>query len=440
MNLSPRDIDHVFEKLRSGLVPERGIEAFAVGIDTQLGELRRQLKLVQHGEGATKFLRGGYGCGKTFMARMATLEAQKQNFATSFVVVSDNDLKFQNFNEVYRRVVTELSTTSCPRGALGDILDRWIGRIEEGLINAGADEDAPEFDAQVQSRLESELGRMTGGKAPADFVRVVQTTFELKQAGKLAEANALLSWLSGSRNIDASVKRLAKVKGEIGSQDAMAYLRGIVEIIHAAEYAGMLIIIDEAETILRMRKDSRHKSLNGIRQISDAAGSYNRLLWVFTGTPEFFDSRQGVAGLSALHDRIRFSSDGKFASPRQPQLLLKPFDRSRLIGVATKLRDLYPSEHAGRIESKISDGFIKALVDKVTEGFKGDVGMVPRQFLRTFVNCLDLVEEHEEYEPGESINYTPDALTHEEEAHLAGLSEQIGTPQDDELVPSEDAW
>lgn len=440
MNLSTRDVDHVFEKLRSGVVPERGIEAFAVGIDTQLGELRRQLELVQSGEGATKFLRGGYGCGKTFMARMALLEAQKQKFATSFVVVSDNDLKFQNFNEVYRRVVTELSTASCPRGALGDILDRWIGLVEESLINAGEDEDADGFDAKVQRRLEEELSRLTGGKAPADFVRVVQKIFELKQAGQLGEASALLSWLSGSSNIDASVKRLAKVKGEIGSQDAMAYLRGIVEIVHAAGYAGMLIIIDEAETILRMRKDSRHKSLNGIRQIADAAGSYNRLLWLFTGTPEFFDSRQGVAGLSALHDRIRFSSDGKFASPRQPQLLLKPFDRPRLIGVATKLRDLYPSKVPERIEAKVSDGFIEALVDKVTEGFKGDVGMVPRQFLRTFVDRLDLVEDHEDYDPGESINYTPDSLTEQEEAHLAGVSQQGADADDNELIPSEDAW
>jgi hypothetical protein len=78
----------------------------------------------------------------------------------------------------------------------------------------------------------------------------------------------------------------------------------VLEIVKAAGYKGLVIVIDEAETILRMRKDSRHKSLNGIRQIADAAGSYPGLLWVFTGTPDFFDSRHGVAGLAPLHDRI----------------------------------------------------------------------------------------------------------------------------------------
>ena len=67
------------------------------------------------------------------MARLAILDAQARGFATSFVVVSDNDLHFHRFDDVYRKVVTELGTASCPRGALGDILDRWIGRVEDGL-------------------------------------------------------------------------------------------------------------------------------------------------------------------------------------------------------------------------------------------------------------------------------------------------------------------
>ena len=124
-------------------------------------------------------------------------------------------------------------------------------------------------------------------------------------------AAALISWLSGSANVAASVKRRAEIKGDIGSSDALAYLRGILEICKAAGYEGLLIVIDEAETILRMRSDSRHKSLNGIRQICDAAGEYPGLLWLFTGTPDFFDARQGVAGLAPLHDRIRFLESGR---------------------------------------------------------------------------------------------------------------------------------
>jgi hypothetical protein len=290
---SQRDREHIFERLRSGVVPERGLEAFAVGIEKQRAEIGRLLELTARGEGVFRFLRGGYGCGKTFMARLALLDAQAKVFATSFVVVSDNDLHFHKFDDVYRKVVQELGTSSCPRGALGDLIDRWIARVEAALVSAGADDGAPDFGALVQQRMEQEIASRTGGKAPEDLGRVLVEVFRLKQAGKLREAGALLSWLAGSENVSAAEKKAAGIKGDITSTDAMAYLHGILEIVKAAGYAGLVIVIDEAETILRMRHDVRGKSLNGIRQIIDAADRYKGAFWIFTGTPEFFDIPRG---------------------------------------------------------------------------------------------------------------------------------------------------
>lgn len=437
--LTKRDLEHVFESLRKGLVPERGIDAFAVGIEKQRGELHRQLDFARGNEGTIKFLRGGYGCGKTFMARLALLDAQAKGFATSFVVVSDNDLKFHRFDDVYRKVLTELGTAACPRGALGDILDRWIGRVEDSLIAAGEDDADPGFDAKVTKRLDDDLAAMTGGQAPQDFIRVVQTIFELKQKGDVAEAGALISWLSGSGNVAASAKKAAGIKGDIGSRDALDYLRGVLEIVKAAGYTGLVVIIDEAETILRMRSDSRHKSLNGIRQIVDAAGSYPGMLWVFTGTPDFFDTRHGVAGLPPLHERIRFLRQGRFASLRQAQLELLPFDANRLLSVALRLRELFPTADRGRLDQKISITFVERLVDAVTTGFKGDVGVVPRQFLREFVTRLDLVEEHADYDPMSEYGFHATELSLEEQHVLSGIP-LVDLDGAEGLVLAEDVW
>lgn len=439
--LTPRDLEHVFESLRKGLVPERGIDAFAVGIEKKRGELHRQLDLAEAGEGTIKFLRGEYGCGKTFMARLALLDAQAKGFATSFVVVSDNDLRFHRFDDVYRKVMAELGTASCPRGAIGDILDRWIGNVEDALIEGGADEDADDFDDIVRERLNEDLAALTGGQAPQDFIRVIQTIFDLKQRGEMADAGALISWLCGSGNVAAGAKKVAGIKGDIGSRDALDYLRGVLEIVKAAGYKGLLIVIDEAETILRMRKDSRHKSLNGIRQIADAAGSYPGLLWVFTGTAEFFDTPKGVAGLAPLHDRIRFMKQGRFASLRQPQLELVPFDAERLRAVALRLRELYPTNGRVDLDMKVSEAFIGRLVDEVTKGFRGDVGVVPRQFLREFVNQMDLVDENDDYDPAVEYGFQqPHAedLRPEEKAILFGAE----AADDDDGAPygADDVW
>ena len=439
--LTARDTKHIFEALRKGLVPERGISNFAADDDLfrkQRGELHRQLELAASHEGTIKFLRGGYGCGKTFMARLALLDAQENRFATSFVVVSDNDLRFHQFDDVYRKVMMELGTSVCPRGAFGDILDRWIGNIEERLIQGGGDENADDFDEKVRTELQSELISKTRGEAPEDFVRVIQTIFDLKQEGEVSDAGSLISWLCGSSNVAASAKRRAGIRGEITSRDAMDYLRGVLEIVKAAGYKGLLIVIDEAETILRMRKDSRHKSLNGIRQIADAAGAYPGLLWIFTGTPDFFDTRQGVAGLPPLNDRIQFMKQGEYASVRQAQLELAPFNQERLRNVAFRLRDIFPAVDVDRLRQRITDEFINRLVQEVTTGFKGDVGVVPRQFLREFVTQMDLVDENPDYVPMEQYGFKPQPLNDQEKLLLSG--EGAAIVEDDELVPAEDAW
>ncbi|MCA9490389.1 MAG: BREX system ATP-binding protein BrxD [Myxococcales bacterium] len=438
--LSGRDIRHIFEQLRKGLVPERGIDTFAVGIEKQRGELHRQLELVENQEGSIKFLRGGYGCGKTFAARLALLDAQARGFATSFVVVSDNDLKFHSFDDVYRKVMTELGTASCARGAFGDILDRWIGALEDRLVAGGLDEEADDFDDRVRAAFESELASLTDGRAPQDFIRVIQAIFDLKQKGEFTEAGALLSWLSGSGNVGAAAKRVAGIKGDIGSRDALDYLRGVLEIVKAAGYKGLVIVIDEVETILRMRKDVRHKSLNGLRQIADASGEYPGLLWIFTGTPDFFDSRHGVAGLAPLHERIRFMKQGRFASVRQPQLELVPFDPARLRQVALQLRELFPTADRAHLEAMVDDPFVDLLVQRVTEGFKGDVGVVPRQFLREFVEVLDNVDTEPDYVPMDNYDFRPQALSDTESRVMRGTPPDLPDDADDEMIPEVAVW
>jgi P-loop Domain of unknown function (DUF2791) len=415
MKISNQDIEHIFERLRSGVVPERGLEAFAVGLDSSRNEIQRQLDLVSNSEGVFKFLRGGYGCGKTFTSRLALLDAQSQGFATSFVVVSDNDLHFHKFDNVYHKVVQELGTNEGNRGALGFIIDRWIGRIEEALIDAGSDPDNKNFDGKVQQRIEGDLSALTNGKAPEDMIRVLRCIFKLKQNNEFEDANALISWLSGSSNVSAKPKRIAGIKGDIGSNEAMDYLQGILAIIKAAGYKGLVIVIDEVETILRMRTDVRHKSLNGIRQICDAADHYHGLFWVFTGTPEFFDTNRGVAGLTPLHDRLKLIP-GKFSSPRQPQLVLKTFDSQRLKEVALKLQELYPTANKMQLNNKITPEFIDLLIARVTEGFGGDVGIVPRQFLRQLVNIFDLASNEPEFNPMKDAGY--DLSPNEEENRL----------------------
>jgi hypothetical protein len=150
------------------------------------------------------------------------------------------------------------------------------------------------------------------------------------------------------------------------------------------------------------------------------------MLWIFTGTREFFDSKKGVGGLEPLHDRIKFTSSGGFVSPKQPQLELKPFDKQRLKAVALKLREIFPTNNKSKIHNLVDDDFLDSLCNLVTEGLKGDVGVIPRQFLRELITVLDLVEEHDgsdggkAYIPKEVYDFPTGELSEEDQSLVDG--------------------
>ena len=199
----------------------------------------------------------------------------------------------------------------------------------------------------------------------------------------------------------------------------MTYLKGILAIIKRAGHPGLIIVVDEMETILRDRRNVRERSMNGLRQIIDAHPTYKSLLWVFTGTPAFFDTNKGVAGLAPLHDRIRFQEpQGSFVNYRQPQLQLERFNEQRLQEVAVRLRDIYPSSNKARLNEKVNSSFIEKLAKKVSEGLKGNMGVVPRHFFREFVNILDQVEDNEDYNPDVIYKFPSTELIKQDQEYL----------------------
>ena len=69
---------------------------------------------------------------------------------------------------------------------------------------------------------------------------------------------------------------------------------------------------------------------------------------------------------------------------------------------------------------------------KTTQGFQGDVGVVPRQFLRQFVNVLDLTDENEDYDPMVVAGFDQTALNEIEQRSIAGLPYLDPEPEDNQ--------
>jgi hypothetical protein len=226
----------------------------------------------------------------------------------------------------------------------------------------------------------------------------------------------------GQPNVGAGATRAANLKGEVDHFAAGGFIRGVLEVLKQTGRKGMVLVLDEVETIQRVRADAREKSLNALRQLIDelVGGRYPGLYVVITGTPQFFDGPQGVQRAPALAQRLHteFGKNPRHDPTRAVQIRLSPFDLDRMVEVGAKVRDLYPPRGVDRVSAKVDDGVLRDLAEGVTGKLGGKVGIAPRIYLKRLVGLLDQVDEFPDFDPRKDHELVISAqdLTDEERA------------------------
>ena len=333
------------DALRAGTVPKRGLDLLAVGMDRFAVAVDAELDSVRSGSGVLKAVRGEYGSGKTFFARWLQERAKRAGFAVAEVQISETETPLHRLETVYRRLMERLSTADQEQGAFRSIVDAWFFALEEDLLQASGGEqfEASTLLERTNELMEKRLASITT-LAPA-FAASLRAYRSALAEGNVAEAEGLLAWVAGQPNVSASAKRRAGIKGDVDHFGALSFLQGLLVLLRDAGYAGLLVVLDEVETLQRVRGDIREKGLNALRQLIDElyGGRFHGLYLLITGTPAFFSGSQGAQRLPPLSQRIHveFGPDDKFDNPRAIQIRLRNFDMSGLEEVGRKVRDLF---------------------------------------------------------------------------------------------------
>jgi hypothetical protein len=375
-------------------------------VDRFEAALDADLETVALGGGLFKAVRGEYGSGKTFFARWLQERARGRGFATSEVQISETETPLHRMETIYRRLIERLATADNAEGALRSIVDGWFFSLEEQVLGDGhlADGDDAGLVAATTRLMEQRLSGITR-TAPA-FGAVLRAYRQalLDQRPDLAEG--LIAWLGGQPNVAAAVKRSAGVKGDIDHFSATHFLAGLLAILRDSGAPGLLLVLDEAETLQRMRADSREKGLNAMRQLIDEidAGRFPGLFLLVTGTTAFFEGPQGVQRLAPLAQRLQvdFATEPRFDNPRAVQVRLPAFNREQLGLVGRRVRDLFAhgALAADRVRLLVGDDYVDALADAITGQLGGQVGVAPRLYLKKLVaDVLDRVDQFADFDP-----------------------------------------
>lgn len=413
MTVSRQRRRETIDALRAGTVPRRGLDLLAVGMDRFESAIDGELETSRAGSGVLKAVRGEYGSGKTFFARWLQERAKRIGFAVSEVQISETETPLHRLEAVYRRLMERLSTADQDQGAFRSIVDSWFFALEEDVLAQAGDHppDQAELLEKTSELMEKRLASITQ-IAPA-FSATLRGYRAAMAAGDNATAESLLSWVSGQPNVAAAAKRVAGIKGEVDHFGALCFLQGLLVMLRDSGFSGLVVVLDEVETLQRVRGDVREKALNALRQLIDEvhSGRFPGLYLLITGTPAFFDGPQGIQKLPPLAQRLHvdFGAEPRFDNPRAVQVRLRNFDLPALVEVGCRVRDLFAdgSDSGDRVRKLADDAYVNDLARALTGRLGGKVGLAPRLFLKKLVGeVLDRIEIFSDFEPRRNYELT----------------------------------
>lgn len=432
--VSPRRRHDVLAALRRGTVPASGLDLLAVGLSDLEPTFDQELRATQAGGSGFKAVRGEYGAGKTFLARWLGERAKADGMAVAEVQISETETPLHRLETVYRRLCERLSTATAPPSAFRPVLDSWLFALEDDVLarDAASADDPAGLDRAVEQLLEQRLGELT--RTTPAYAAALRGYRRAVAEGDIDTADGLAAWLAGQPHVAASARRAAGVKGNLDHFLALGFLQGLLSVLRNAGHPGLLLVLDEVETLQRVRSDARAKALNALRQLIDEVdgGRFPGLYLLITGTPAFFEGRQGVQLLPPLAQRLHadFATEARFDNPRAPQVRLPGFDHDRLVELGARVRDLFASGSSAleRVRSVVDDAYLSTLASAVAGGLGGRVGVAPRLFLRKLVaDVLDRVEQFDDFDPRQHYALTIG------DTELTEVERQARTPDDVDL-------
>lgn len=373
--------------LRTGDPPPEHLEQLTVGREREIDYFRTKFsEVAEVGISEVKFISAGYGAGKTHFLDVLQHIGIQAGLAVSKVDLDSHGTRFDHFEEVYTKLVQNISTREYPESALDRMLEAWgrdmVGKSEHTIYQSLR--GLPGLPVTLRSTL-YEYGR-TVAKGDSDLY------------GLHAD---LMAWISGGK-LNVKQKNSLRNPAPIGPSNAADMLRGILEFIRSRGCAGFLVLLDEAEAITSLtRMASRDAANENIRSIIDGASKTPGFYFVFATTPSFLDETQGrsAATYPALWRRIGDPLAGAGSSLEKTIIELPDLSVDQHADLAIRIKQLV--ETAKGPIARVSDQDLHDLASFVQQRSPNQVSTL----VRSAVTILYQAAEDESFDFGSTYPF-----------------------------------
>ncbi len=383
-NIQPFEARTIIESLRKGVVPVAHVPRFSVGRERWLSYIRSDLRdFIAHGGSKVRFINGDYGDGKTHFMSVIGHLAREAGFAVSFVVLT-REVPLHKFELVYRDVARQLQG----RPASGAVLQRGIRALAEAWVTQL---DGP------SDTLADVLRALPG--MDLSFANALTALADLHHAplaeGETAESRAerrevVLRWLEGDRIAKRTLRPLA-IHENLDKTNSKRFLTSLVAWLRHLGHAGLVLLLDEVETVMARSSSLRNAAYENIRLLIDSTNEANHTHLFFSVIPEVLLTEKGFRSYDALWSRVRSLGDDTRLNYRGVLIDLHrtPLGAAELLRLGQHLRQIHGVAYRWSTDA-VSDARLRAVSEELQRlGIASQV----RTYIRQVVEILDGAEQ-----------------------------------------------
>lgn len=372
------DAEKIIESFRQGTVPIGHLELYSVGRERWLESVYRDLDFVAKGGSKVRFLSAPYGGGKTHFLMLVRARALSTNFFISYVELQSREAPFDRFEVIFPKIMR--GVTLPDRDGIEHMLETWARKFPyytSQEVEANLRQIAPSLDFRAALRA---CLQYANTDSPDHWMRM----------------QGIVAWLQGYR-ITSELSKATGIRCNVTIANVNEILGSFLRFVRASGYAGLVLLLDEAEAITSLAQSRKRNEANqNIRKLLDNADEHSGLYILFATTPRFLsDPNNGAQSYPALWSRIKDVIGGGLqqASTRSTVIILPPFEQATLVDLAPRIVDTHSRAYGWNASEYCDQAAVRKYVSLFLQ--RSDPHMV-RSFIRGLVYVLDVAEEKRE--------------------------------------------
>lgn len=379
--------------LTRGTAIAQGVRYIHVGHEQWLAAQHELLEEVaEDGHSETKFVRGAYGAGKSHFLSVVQDRARDTGWMTAHIECKVDNVQIDRFETLYPNIVGKLlaqdildARTNAADGldvdAVRFLMERWT---RSQLRAAGVKENGltKPFDADDRLYLQFQRGLFKSNLSP-DFTRALAAFARASLTEDFETTNAVCRWMQGiaekarirtaylqKPNPTTRSSAITELR-PIGKGTAHDAMRGVLWLVRAAGYRGLVLCIDEVEELAKLgTKKRQDQALQALREYVDHAGGeggYRHLCMYLAATPEMFEGEQYFPRYDALATRIQpLSPELNWRAP-VVDLDRTPLAHEQMREMALRIWRVHQAAYGVPQSGELEPDFVSRLVENIID-------------------------------------------------------------------------